>query len=152
VRPPHEVHFLGFRFHCRRSGEGWETAVLMSAKAERRLRTTVREIRPRAAPVVRCVKFTPDYHRGLRRAGPDSSPAVPVTGWRPSFGVPRHLGIPQDLGDPLDQLHGIRSRPADASVPGNPTNRDRLRGWAYRILTSTISVEIIGEHGPMLRT
>jgi RNA-directed DNA polymerase len=46
VRPPHEVHFLGFRLHCRRSGEGWETAVLLSAKAERRLRTTVREMTP----------------------------------------------------------------------------------------------------------
>jgi RNA-directed DNA polymerase len=46
VRPPHEVHFLGFRFQCRRSGEGWETAILLSAKAERRLRTTVREMTP----------------------------------------------------------------------------------------------------------
>ena len=46
VRQPHEVHFLGFRFQCRRSGEGWETAVLMSAKAERRLRTTMRERTP----------------------------------------------------------------------------------------------------------
>jgi len=46
VRPPHEVHFLGFRFHCRPTEEGWETAVLLSAKAERRLRTTVREMTP----------------------------------------------------------------------------------------------------------
>jgi RNA-directed DNA polymerase len=46
VRPPHEVHFLGFRFQCRQTAEGWQTAVLLSAKAERRLRTTVREMTP----------------------------------------------------------------------------------------------------------
>jgi RNA-directed DNA polymerase len=42
IRQPHEVHFLGFRFQCRQTAEGWQTAVLLSAKAERRLRTTVR--------------------------------------------------------------------------------------------------------------
>jgi hypothetical protein len=42
VRQPHEVHFLGFRFQCR--PEGCEMAVLLSAKSERRLRTTVREM------------------------------------------------------------------------------------------------------------
>ena len=46
VRPPHEVHFLGFRFQCRQTAEGWQTAILLSAKAERRLRTTVRELTP----------------------------------------------------------------------------------------------------------
>jgi hypothetical protein len=44
VRQPHEVHFLGFRFQCRQTAEGCETAVLLSAKSERRLRTTVREM------------------------------------------------------------------------------------------------------------
>jgi RNA-directed DNA polymerase len=46
VRVPDAVHFLGFRFQCRRTEEGRETAVLLSAKAERRLRTTVREMTP----------------------------------------------------------------------------------------------------------
>ena len=46
IRQPHEVHFLGFRFQCRHTAEGWHTAVLLSAKAERRLRTTVREMTP----------------------------------------------------------------------------------------------------------
>ena len=46
VRPPHEVHFLGFRFRCSLTAEGWQTAVLLSTKAERRLRTTVREMTP----------------------------------------------------------------------------------------------------------
>ena len=46
VRPPDEVHFLGFRFQCRQTWEGWETAVLLSAKAQRRLRTTLREMTP----------------------------------------------------------------------------------------------------------
>jgi RNA-directed DNA polymerase len=44
VRRPEAVHFLGFRFQCRQ--QGGETAVLLSAKAERRLRTTVREMTP----------------------------------------------------------------------------------------------------------
>jgi hypothetical protein len=43
IRQPHQVHFLGFRFQCRQTAEGWQTAVLLSAKAERRLRTTVRD-------------------------------------------------------------------------------------------------------------
>jgi RNA-directed DNA polymerase len=46
VREPHEVHFLGFRFQCWRTGDGWKVAVLLSAKAERQLRTTVREMTP----------------------------------------------------------------------------------------------------------
>jgi RNA-directed DNA polymerase len=46
IRQPHQVHFLGFRFQCRQTAEGWQTAVLLSAKAERRLRTTVREMTP----------------------------------------------------------------------------------------------------------
>jgi RNA-directed DNA polymerase len=46
VRPPHEVHFLGFRFQRRHTKDGWETAVLLSRKAERRLRTTIREMTP----------------------------------------------------------------------------------------------------------
>jgi hypothetical protein len=27
IRQPHEVHFLGFRFQCRQTAEGWQTAV-----------------------------------------------------------------------------------------------------------------------------
>ena len=46
VRRPDEVHFLGFRFQCRQSWDGHEIAVLLSAKAERRLRTKVREMTP----------------------------------------------------------------------------------------------------------
>ncbi len=46
VRQPHEVHFLGFRFRCWQTGEGRQTAVLLSAKAERRLRSKVREMTP----------------------------------------------------------------------------------------------------------
>jgi RNA-directed DNA polymerase len=46
VRPPHEVHFLGFSFQRRHTKDGWETAVLLSKKAERRLRTTIREMTP----------------------------------------------------------------------------------------------------------
>jgi hypothetical protein len=43
---PHEVHFLGFRFQYRQTAEGCETAVLLSAEAERRLRNIVRELTP----------------------------------------------------------------------------------------------------------
>ena len=46
VRPPHEVHFLGFSFRCARGKEGDHVAVFPSGKAERRLRTTMREMTP----------------------------------------------------------------------------------------------------------
>ena len=46
VRKPEEVHFLGFCFRCRRGGDGEDVAVFPSAKAERRLRTTLREMTP----------------------------------------------------------------------------------------------------------
>ena len=46
VRKPNEVHFLGFRFHCRTGREGDDVAIHPSAKAERRLRTTLREMTP----------------------------------------------------------------------------------------------------------
>jgi hypothetical protein len=36
----------GLGFQCRQTAEGWHAAVLLSAKAERRLRTTVREMTP----------------------------------------------------------------------------------------------------------
>jgi len=44
VRKPDDVQFLGFSFRC--SEEGGAVAILPSAKAERRLRTTVREMTP----------------------------------------------------------------------------------------------------------
>jgi RNA-directed DNA polymerase len=46
VRKPDEVHFLGFRFRCSKEGEGEDIAIFPSAKAERRLRTTMREMTP----------------------------------------------------------------------------------------------------------
>jgi RNA-directed DNA polymerase len=46
VRKPDEVHFLGFRFRCPKEGAGDDVAVFPSAKAERRLRTTLREMTP----------------------------------------------------------------------------------------------------------
>ena len=46
VRPPHEVHFLGFSFRCARGKEGDQVAIFPSGKAERRLRTTMREMTP----------------------------------------------------------------------------------------------------------
>jgi RNA-directed DNA polymerase len=46
VRPPHEVQFLGFSFSCARGEEGDQVAVFPSGKAERRLRTTMREMTP----------------------------------------------------------------------------------------------------------
>jgi hypothetical protein len=47
IRQPHQMHFLGFRFQCRQTAEGGQIAVPLSAKAERRLRTIVREMTPR---------------------------------------------------------------------------------------------------------
>ena len=46
VRKPNEVHFLGFRFHCKTGREGDDIAIHPSAKAERQLRTTLREMTP----------------------------------------------------------------------------------------------------------
>jgi RNA-directed DNA polymerase len=46
VRQPNEVHFLGFRFRCPKEGEGDDIAIFPSAKAERRLKTTLREMTP----------------------------------------------------------------------------------------------------------
>jgi len=46
VRKPGEVHFLGFSFHCKTGREGDDVAIHPSAKAERRLRTTLREMTP----------------------------------------------------------------------------------------------------------
>lgn len=46
VRQPNEVHFLGFRFCCPKEGDGDDVAVFPSAKAERRLKTTLREMTP----------------------------------------------------------------------------------------------------------
>lgn len=44
VRKPDDVHFLGFSFRC--SDEGGDVAIFPSAKAERRLRATMREMTP----------------------------------------------------------------------------------------------------------
>lgn len=46
VRKPDEVHFLGFRFRCPKEGEGDDVAIFPSAKAERRLKTTLQEMTP----------------------------------------------------------------------------------------------------------
>ena len=46
VRAPDAVHFLGFRFQCQETWDGWQTAVLLSAKAEPRLRAKMREMTP----------------------------------------------------------------------------------------------------------
>jgi group II intron reverse transcriptase/maturase len=64
VRQPHEVHFLGFRFQCR--PEGCEMAVLLSAKSERRLRTTVREMTPPnwGRSLAACMKELSQYLNG----------------------------------------------------------------------------------------
>jgi group II intron reverse transcriptase/maturase len=44
VRKPDEVHFLGFRFRCRK--DGGDVAILLSGKARERLRATIREMTP----------------------------------------------------------------------------------------------------------
>jgi RNA-directed DNA polymerase len=46
VRKPDEVQFLGFRFRCPEEGEGDGVAIFPSAKAERRLKTTIRKMTP----------------------------------------------------------------------------------------------------------
>ena len=46
VRPPDEVQFLGFSFRCEWGEEGDQVAIFPSGKAERRLRTKVREMTP----------------------------------------------------------------------------------------------------------
>jgi RNA-directed DNA polymerase len=46
VRKPDEVHFPGFRFRCKTGQDGGDVAIHPSAKAERRLRTTLREMTP----------------------------------------------------------------------------------------------------------
>jgi len=46
VRQPSDVHFLGFCFQCRTTEGGRETAVLLSAKAERRLKAAIRAMTP----------------------------------------------------------------------------------------------------------
>jgi RNA-directed DNA polymerase len=45
VRKPDDVHFLGFRFHCPKEGDG-DVAIFPSAKAERQLRATLRDMTP----------------------------------------------------------------------------------------------------------
>ena len=46
VRRPDEVQFLGFSFRCGRGEGGDEVAIFPSGKAERRLRTKMREMTP----------------------------------------------------------------------------------------------------------
>ncbi len=43
VRKPYDVHFLGFRFQCEENGA---VAILLSGKAEQRLKATIREMTP----------------------------------------------------------------------------------------------------------
>jgi hypothetical protein len=64
IRQRHEVHFLGFRFQCREAAEGWQTAVLLSAKAERGLRTIVREMTPELGTIAQCMKELSRYLNG----------------------------------------------------------------------------------------
>jgi RNA-directed DNA polymerase len=66
VRQPSEVHFLGFRFQCRQTGEDCEVAVLLSRKAERGLRTTVREMTPPSwgSSLTACMKGLSRYLNG----------------------------------------------------------------------------------------
>jgi hypothetical protein len=60
------VQFLGFRFQCRQAAEGCATAILLSAKAERRLRTTVREMTPpaRGRSLAACMEELSRYLNG----------------------------------------------------------------------------------------
>jgi len=67
VRPPDEVQFLGFSFRCARGKEGDQVAVLPSAKAERRLRTKIREMTPPnwGRSITSCMEGVSRYLTGL---------------------------------------------------------------------------------------
>jgi len=81
VRKPEEVHFLGFRFRCRK--DGGETAVLLSGKAKERLRATVREMTP------------PNWGRSITSCMEDISRYL--TGWMSHYRLCTPDAV-QDLG------------------------------------------------------
>jgi hypothetical protein len=89
------VHFLGFRFHCKTGRDGGDVAIHPSAKAERRLRTTLRKMTPpnwerryitaRPTPFTRRAKVTLDqaFRENLERfvKKPPVPPAKPTATW-----------------------------------------------------------------------
>jgi RNA-directed DNA polymerase len=66
VRAPKDVHFLGFRFVCKPKGESDDVAVLPSGKAERALKTVVREMTPPnwGRSITSCMKDLSRYLTG----------------------------------------------------------------------------------------
>jgi RNA-directed DNA polymerase len=81
VRKPEEVHFLGFRFRCRK--EGGDAAVLLSGKARKRLRATIREMTP------------PNWGRSITSCMEDISRYL--TGWMSHYRLCTPEAV-QDLG------------------------------------------------------
>jgi len=81
VRKPEEVHFLGFRFRCRK--DGGDTAVLLSGKAKERLRATIREMTP------------PNWGRSITSCMEDISRYL--TGWMSHYRLCTPEAV-QDLG------------------------------------------------------
>lgn len=71
VRKPDEVHFLGFRFRCKAGQNGDDVAIHPSAKAQRRLRETIREMTP------------PNWGRSIRSCVDNISRYM--TGWMSHF-------------------------------------------------------------------
>jgi RNA-directed DNA polymerase len=71
VRKPDEVHFLGFRFRPKTGQGGDDIAIHPSAKAERRLRETIREMTP------------PNWGRSIRTCMDNVSRYM--TGWMSHF-------------------------------------------------------------------
>ena len=71
VRKPDEVHFLGFRFRCKTEGGSDDVAIFPSAKAERRLKTTLRGMTP------------PSWGRSITSCMDDISRYM--TGWMSHF-------------------------------------------------------------------
>jgi RNA-directed DNA polymerase len=81
VRKPEEVHFLGFLFRCRK--DGGEVAVLLSGKARKRLRATIREMTP------------PNWGRSISSCMEDISRYL--TGWMSHYRLCTPEAV-QDLG------------------------------------------------------
>ena len=84
VRPPDEVHFLGFSFRCMRGEEGETVAVFPSSKAEQRLRTKMREMTPPSwgRSIASCMESISRYLRGwishFRICTPEAVPMLGV--------------------------------------------------------------------------
>jgi len=81
VRKPEEVHFLGFRFRCRK--DDGDVAVLLSGKARERLRATIREMSP------------PNWGRSITSCMEDISRYL--TGWMSHYRLCTPDAV-QDLG------------------------------------------------------